>query len=389
MEAATFWATASLFLNTMRIMIGFWAIPLMLLMGCGDDNNQASDNPSANVVELSPADLQFVAAGEENTIIVKSNAIWTLKSDGQTWYSLSAKSGFAGEMAVKIVALKNYTDAERTAVLSFASGTDYKKEYRFKQAKGVIENYVPEGYTLVWQDEFNEPCLNGGKPALPNTSEWWYEVAESGWVNNELQRYIADGVLGTDTCSVISDGVLKIIAKKVGDQVISARMNTNKSWTYGYFEARLKLPKGKGTWPAFWMMPKNGTAWPDDGEIDIMEEVGYDPNVIHSTVHSKAYNHTVGTQKAGQKTVPTSQTDFHIYAVEWSEGYIKGYVDGECYFTFNNDKTGNRNTWPFNAPFYLKLNLAWGGDWGGAQGVDESALPATYEIDYVRVYQKK
>lgn len=100
-------------------------------------------------------------------------------------------------------------------------------------------------------------------------------------------------------------------------------------------------------------------------------------------------NHMIGTQKGAQKTISGAETQFHIYAVEWTADYIKGFVDGEEYFRFNNDGAGNKETWPFNVPFYLKLNLAWGGDWGGAQGVDESKLPATYEIDYVRVYQKK
>jgi beta-glucanase (GH16 family) len=165
-------------------------------------------------------------------------------------------------------------------------------------------------------------------------------------------------------------------------------MNTAQSWTYGYFEARLILPKGKGTWPAFWMLPKDFKNWPDDGEIDIMEEVGYDPNNVSSSIHCKAYYHSIGTQKTAVKRVPTAQTDFHVYAVEWTADYIYGFVDGVRYFTFVNDKKGNKDTWPFNAPFYLKLNLAWGGDWGGAQGVDESILPAVYEVDYVRVYQK-
>ena len=182
---------------------------------------------------------------------------------------------------------------------------------------------------------------------------------------------------------------LKIILKKAGDDVYSIRMNTYESWTYGYFEARMKLPAGKGTWPAFWMMPKNGKTWPGDGEIDIMEEVGYDPNVVHSTIHCEAYNHRKNTQKGKNILVPAAQSDFHVYAVEWTEDIIKGYVDGECYFTFENDKTGNKDTWPFNTPFYLKLNLAWGGDWGGAKGIDETALPTVFEIDYVRVYQKK
>lgn len=239
----------------------------------------------------------------------------------------------------------------------------------------------PEGYTLVWHDEFD------GTGRLPDTSEWWYETGNHGWGNHEIQDYIA-GVFNRDTCALVSGGTLRISVKKVKNEVFSVRMNTERSWTYGYFEARLRLPAGRGTWPAFWMMPKDGKSWPDDGEIDIMEEVGYDPNVIVSTSHCNAYNHTKGTQKNGTRLISTAQSDFHVYAVEWTAGFIKGYVDGECYFTFMNDKMGNRDTWPFDKPFYLKLNLAWGGDWGGAMGVDETALPATFEIDYVRVYQK-
>lgn len=252
-----------------------------------------------------------------------------------------------------------------------------------------IDVPTPAGYSLVWQDEFNDARLTGGKPAMPETAtRWYYETGNHGWGNNEIQNYIP-GVMSKDTCAFISDGTLKIVAKKVRNEVFSARLNTLQSWTYGYFEARLKLPQGKGTWPAFWMMPKNGTAWPDDGEIDIMEEVGYDPNVVISTIHCKAYNHTIGTQKSGERLIPTAQTDFHVYAVEWTPQYIKGFVDGECYFTFTNDGKGDKSTWPFNAPFYVKLNLAWGGNWGGAQGIDESKLPATYEIDYVRIFQKQ
>lgn len=246
---------------------------------------------------------------------------------------------------------------------------------------------TPAGYTLVWQEEFNDARHSNGKPALPNTGKWWYETGAGGWGNGERQNYIP-AVSGTDTCAMIYDGSLKIIAKKVGSQVLSVRMNTVESWTYGYFEARLRMPSGKGTWPAFWMMPKNFTAWPDDGEIDIMEYVGYDPNVVHSTVHTKAYNHMNNTQKGASKTIQNAETEFHVYATEWTPDYIKGFVDGVEYFHFPNDKTGNKDTWPFFNPFYLKLNLAWGGTWGGAQGVDESVLPATYEIDYVRVYQK-
>ena len=245
----------------------------------------------------------------------------------------------------------------------------------------------PAGYTLVWQDEFEQPRLSGGRPALPSDADWWYEIGDNGWGNNELQNYVP-GFLGTDTCAAITDGTLKIIARKVGDEILSARMNTTRSWTYGYFEARMKLPVGKGTWPAFWMMAQNSLAWPDDGEIDIMEEVGYLPDWILSTIHCTAYNHAIGTQKSAQIYVSTAQSAFHVYGTEWTSNYIKTYVDGQLYFAFYNDGLGSKATWPFYVPFYLKLNLAWGGDWAGSQGLDETCLPATYEIDYVRVYQK-
>ncbi len=244
------------------------------------------------------------------------------------------------------------------------------------------------GYTLVWHDEFNDAHSQSGKAALPNTSRWWYETGNGGWGNNEIQNYIS-AVSGTDSTAFISNGSLKIKAMKSGSQVLSARMNTTVSWTYGYFEARLKLPKGKGTWPAFWMMPKNFKAWPDDGEIDIMEEVGYNPGWVSSSIHCKAYYHSIGTQKTAAKYISTAESEYHVYGLEWTADYIKGYIDGVSYFEFKNDGAGNYNTWPFYNPFYLKLNLAWGGDWGGSQGVDESKLPATYEIDYVRVFQKK
>lgn len=250
------------------------------------------------------------------------------------------------------------------------------------------ENYVPSGYTLVWQDEFNASCEADGRTPMPHIDKWRFETGAHGWGNNEKQNYIP-GYRGSDTCAVISDGTLKIIAKKAGSEILSIRMNSKESWQYGYFEARLRMPSGKGVWPAFWMMPKDAKNWPLNGEIDIMEYVGYDPNVIHCTIHTQAYNHSIGTQKGKSTKIENAETDFHIYAVEWTADCIKGFIDGTEYFRFENDKKNNKTTWPFNVPFYVKLNLAWGGNWGGAQGVDESVLPATYEIDYVRIYRKK
>ncbi len=250
-----------------------------------------------------------------------------------------------------------------------------------------VDIVAPEGYALVWHDEFDAPTADG-RSAKPDAERWWYETGASGWGNNELQHYVA-GYVGSTAIAEVSDGTLKITAREIGGKVYSIRMNSREAWTYGWFEARLKLPAGRGGWPAFWMMPKNFRAWPDDGEIDIMEEVGYDPDNIHFSVHTRTLNHIMGTQPTAVRRVDGAEGEFHTYAAEWTPEAICGYVDGVKYFEFRNDGTGNRDTWPFDAPFYLKLNLAWGGNWGGAQGIDPAALPLVYEVDYVRVFQKK
>ena len=188
-----------------------------------------------------------------------------------------------------------------------------------------------------------------------------------------------------------SDGTLKIYTFREGSKVYSARLYGNRSvgFKYGYIEARIKLPKGKGTWPAWWMMPVNSSGWPACGEIDIMEEVGVDPNRVSSSIHCLAYNHPNHTQKTHEMYCVGAEEGFHIYAIEWTEDYIRTYVDGTEQLYFENDHLDNNDTWPFNKAFYPILNVAWGGDWGGYAGVDESALPLTMEVDYVRVWQKK
>ena len=238
------------------------------------------------------------------------------------------------------------------------------------------------GYRLVWHDEFVGSSVS--------TTRWSYQTADAGWVNHELQTYVAGRSPQGTKVSEVSNGTLKIRAFKEGGKIYSARMYGQKStgFKYGYIEARIKLPHGKGTWPAFWMMPVKYSKWPDDGEIDIMEEVGVDPNVVSSSIHCKAYNHPNNTQKTHAMTCNAAEHSFHVYALEWTADYIKTYVDGQPQLTFENDGTGNKDTWPFNVAFYPILNLAWGGDWGGYAGVDESALPVTMEVDYVRIWQK-
>lgn len=243
---------------------------------------------------------------------------------------------------------------------------------------------APAGYKLVWHDEFEGDALN--------TDAWTHEVQGAGWVNNELQNYVNGAFNGTRVTTV-SDGTLKITAFKQGNNVYSGRIygNLSKGWKYGIIEAKIKLPKGKGTWPAFWMMPVNNdfgsNPWPKCGEIDIMEEVGCNANYTSSSLHTESYNHVMGTQKTAERLTAGAEDEFHVYRLEWTADYITTYVDGEQLLHFANDKAGNVSTWPFNKPFYVILNLAWGGSWGGMNGVDESALPATMEVDYVRVFQ--
>lgn len=359
---------------------------LSLALACGKSSNTSPQTDKEADWITEPSSLSFLSSGGTKSIIVDTNGDWSAETT-QSWCKVSPHEGHNGQTKLDISVSANHLTESRVSKIEFTSKKG-SHTYSVTQEASVIENYVPDGYTKIWEDEFNTDRQGDGKSSLPNPGKWWYETAEPGWVNNELQKYV-EGTFNGDTVSYVSDGTLKIIAKKSGNNIISARLNTHEGWTYGYFEARLKVPGGKGTWPAFWMMPKDYTKWPDDGEIDIMEYVGYRPNVVQSSIHTKSYNHVQHTEKTATKTIQGAETDFHIYALEWTSEYIKGFVDGYEYFKFENDKQNNPDTWPFNKPFYLKLNLAWGGDWGGSQGIDDKKLPATYEIDYVRVYQKK
>lgn len=351
---------------------------LTLRSGSSTKAVSVTQNPAPTVV-LSSTKITAGAQAQEQSFTVSSNTEWTASSS-QSWCTVSPASSGSGETQVKVAIAENSTNTSRDAVItiSYVGGSQTVSVMQLSDAINT-----PEGYTLVWSDEFNDKSLT-----MPDESQWWYETGDGGWGNNEIQNYVA-GKKGSNVVAAVSDGTLKIKCMKVGSEILSARVNTSQSWTYGYFEARLKLPKGKGTWPAFWMMPKNYVSWPGSGEIDIMEEVGYNPNYTSSSIHCQAYNHTLGTQKTAEVYTAGAQDEFHIYALEWTADYIKTYVDGKQLLYFANDKAGNNDTWPFSNPFYLKLNLAWGGSWGGAQGIDESCLPATYEIDYVRVFQKK
>lgn len=233
----------------------------------------------------------------------------------------------------------------------------------------------------AWADEFNYT-------GQPDPAKWGYDIGGSGWGNNELQYYT-----DSRSNSNVSDGVLTITARKEnvqGKQYSSARLVSKGKgdFLYGRFEIKAKLPTGRGTWPAIWMLPTDWAygEWPKSGEIDIMEHVGYDQNKVHITVHTDAYNHSKGTEKGKNKIIETASTEFHLYRVDWTPYAVRGYIDDQQVFEFINEGKGY-STWPFDKRFHLLMNIAVGGNWGGAQGVDPSVFPQAMEVDYVRVYE--
>jgi beta-glucanase (GH16 family) len=240
---------------------------------------------------------------------------------------------------------------------------------------------------LVWSDEFN---TNG----LPDSAKWGYDLGDGcpkncGWGNNEWQYYTASRAENAR----IEDGHLIIEAHKEakgGKNYTSSRMVTKHKgdWTYGKVEARIQLPKGRGVWPAFWMLPTDWAygGWPASGEIDIMEAVGYKPDSIWGSVHTTSFNHIQNTQVTSGIEDNTISSKFHVYAVEWDAEKIDFFYDGTKYQNFKNLHKGSA-AWPFDRDFHVVLNIAVGGNWGGTMGVDETIWPQLMLVDYVRVYQ--
>ncbi len=234
--------------------------------------------------------------------------------------------------------------------------------------------------TPVFADEFDYV----GKP---NTAKWGYDVGGGGWGNNEKEFYTAAGANAD-----VSNGVLTIEARREnmgGMEYTSCRMVTRNKFenTYGRFEAKIKLPTGRGLWPAFWMLPTDSEYgnWPKSGEIDVMEQVGYEPLKIHQSVHTEAFNHTIGTQKTASIDVSSATSAFQIYRVDWTPYAVRGYVNDVKVFEFVN--SGGYAKWPFDKKFHMLLNIAVGGNWGGVNGIDNAAFPAQMQVDYVRVYR--
>jgi beta-glucanase (GH16 family) len=238
-------------------------------------------------------------------------------------------------------------------------------------------------WKLVWSDEFNYT-------GMPDSTKWNYDTGGDGWGNNELEFYTKKR---WENARVMGGNLVIELRKEKWQNrdYTSARLVTKAKgdWKYAKIEVRAKLPRGLGTWPAIWMLGSTTPLkWPDDGEIDIMEHVGFDPGVIHGSVHCKKYNHVMGTQKTAVTTVRDCMDGYHVYGLEWDQDIITILVDDKKYFSFKNEHTGY-DVWPFSQPMYLLLNIAFGGNWGASKGIDDSILPQQMLVDYVRVYQKQ
>ena len=248
---------------------------------------------------------------------------------------------------------------------------------------GLLRGPQTDARLLVWADEFD-----GHEP--PNEAKWTYDLGGKGWGNNELQHYTSR----LENVRLVN-GKLLIEARREayqGNAYTSARLVTRgrASWGPGHrIEVRAKLPRGRGTWPAIWMLGDNigEVGWPTCGEIDIMEHVGYAPDSLFGTVHTKAFNHMLGTQDGGATRVPGMEGSYHVYAVDWSRDRIHFLVDGRVYHTFTRRPDATVAEWPFDQPHHLLLNLAVGGNWGGRYGVDETIWPQRLLVDWVRVYR--
>lgn len=248
--------------------------------------------------------------------------------------------------------------------------------------------YLDGGWVCTWADEFEGDGLD-------YQNNWLFYQDSLGGYNNELQYYRPDNI-------EVSNGILRLHGERLsspieGKNYASAKISTHgrQSFLYGRFHVRARVPAGSGTWPAIWMMPDSSRygGWPNSGEIDIMEYVGYMPNVAHTTIHTRKFNHMINTQIGYTRQVENMTTEMQDYEIIWKPGLIESYINGTLYGVFQYSAQANQDVpyhhaFPFDHPFHLILNYAIGGDWGGVQGVDASIFPNSFDIDFVRYYQQ-
>ena len=327
--------------------------------------SSCSKSSTTDNTNVTPTNLTLVAdVSTDNS----GNVTFTANATNATNFEYDFGNGVfqnvpSGKITYKYPASGNYTV---NVVAKSAGGQKVSKS---------INVTVTVATSLIWSDEFNTP-------GSPDAAKWGYDIGNGGggWGNGELQYYT-----NRSDNATVSAGTLKIIAKKEnlsGFSYTSARLLSKGKFAckYGKIEIKAKLPVGAGTWPAAWMLGNNINAvgWPACGEIDIMEHKGNDLNRIFGTVHHPG--HSGGNADGGTTVISNATTAFHVYKAEWSAQFIKFSVDDVVYYTF-----ANTSSLPFNQDFFLLLNVAIGGTFGGS--IDPLFTSSTMEIDYVRVYQ--
>lgn len=359
------------------------ALPLFFATGCdsggGSGGTEANTAPTATFsvstdTPTAGTEVQFDATGSSDAEGGITSYEWSIGETTKT--GAQVRHTFPETVENKYGENARY-EATLTVTDANEATDDASKSVRVAPINATVT------WKQVWGDEFEGQ-------GLPNSDKWYYETGGDGWGNQEQQYYTENDPENAR----LENGNLVIEARKEsyqGNAYTSARLNSEASWKYGRFEIRAKLPGGRGTWPALWMLADEDTYgdqyWPDNGEMDIMEHVGYDAGVIHGTIHTEAFNHINDTDKGGSVTVPDATSAFHEYAMEWTPSEIRVFVDGERYFTFRNREQYGWEEWPFDQKFHLLMNIAVGGTWGGAEGIDDSAFPERMVIDYVRVYK--
>lgn len=333
----------------------FAGILILFIAACGKDNN-----PAPPVVTPTSLTVSAVISADNS-----GNVTFTASAVNATTYEYDFGNGIFQTVANGVVTYKYPSSGTYTVnvVAKSAGGQAISKS---------MQVIVTVALSLLWSEEFNTA-------GAPDPSKWGYDLGAGGWGNNEAQHYT-----NRPENVIVSGGTLKIILKKEvfsGSQYTSARLLSKDkfSFKYGKVEVRAKLPAGGGTWPAIWMLGNNiNTAgWPASGEIDIMEHVGNQQNKIHSTLHHPGH---FGANGDGSSVIiPTASSEFHRYGMEWTAASLKFFVDDVPFYTFPNNAS-----LPFNQNFFFILNVAMGGNFGGA--IDPAFTSGTLEIDYIKVY---
>lgn len=346
----------------------FFSLFLLVLASCGrsdDGGGSSEDNTTLSNLNIS------------SEIVGKSASFPDGDGSGTVNFTVSATNATSYKMLIG-----SETLSSTTGKFSYNFSTPGTNTYTvivsaYRGDKFISGNTTVTVYkapTQLWSDEFNTD-------GFPNSNNWGYDTGNNnGWGNNELQYYT-----NRQENAFVSNGTLKIVLKKEayqGFNYTSARLLSKGkfSFKYGKVDIRAKLPAGGGTWPALWMLGDNisTVGWPACGEIDIMEHVGNQLNKIYGTVHHP--NHSGGNADGATVNIPNVTTEFHVYSLDWSPTQIKFYVDNQLFYTF-----ANSSSLPFNQNFFFIMNIAMGGNFGGA--VDPNFNSSTMEVDYVRVYQ--